>query len=507
MPTLWDAIVDALASPQLIIALVWSGMAALTVSLVVLMRTQWGQHRPLRKCVVLSLFAHLLFAAYATTIHVVRTHPGHGHGTAMRITAVDGHDAVDVNGTADGIDNSKDRAPWDMSTASLPVEPTVPDLPPAETFKPPIAPTPVEAVSPAALADRMKDARDEPPLPMAEIRPTTAVVHPEPIETAPAQQQATAPAIGPQPDGLDRPADAATALADKDGGDKELARLVSRIAPPPVGPAPIAAEQDGFPADEGTIKVASPAPADLSDMGPLVTVRPRSGATNPASSSPVPSAVGRPNFADGRNGRCRRHAKNRSAHRAGDVSRAVGAEPPANRRGLRWLGRNRGRGERRPRVARQAPGRRRPLGCKRSWRRARNPYARPGSKRRRSAGRYRSDGPGALGLSGAGHTHQAGAHAKSVERGIDYLLASQAGDGNLAGRAEVYAYMYCHGMAALALSEAYAMTGDPRLARPVRRAVAYTVAAQNLASGGWRYKPNERGDTSQLGWQLMAVQR
>ena len=60
-------------------------------------------------------------------------------------------------------------------------------------------------------------------------------------------------------------------------------------------------------------------------------------------------------------------------------------------------------------------------------------------------------------------------------------------------------------MAALALCEASAMTGDPWLSRPMRRALAYTVNAQNLASGGWRYKPNERGDTSQLGWQLMAL--
>ncbi len=33
------------------------------------------------------------------------------------------------------------------------------------------------------------------------------------------------------------------------------------------------------------------------------------------------------------------------------------------------------------------------------------------------------------------------------------------------------------------------MTGDERLSRPVRRAIAYTIAAQNLSTGGWRYKP------------------
>jgi hypothetical protein len=60
-------------------------------------------------------------------------------------------------------------------------------------------------------------------------------------------------------------------------------------------------------------------------------------------------------------------------------------------------------------------------------------------------------------------------------------------------------------MATFALSEAYGMTGDQRLHEPVRRAVAYTVAAQDPSGGGWRYEPGNPGDTSQLGWQLMAL--
>ena len=81
----------------------------------------------------------------------------------------------------------------------------------------------------------------------------------------------------------------------------------------------------------------------------------------------------------------------------------------------------------------------------------------------------------------------------------------QADDGNLAGRADMFARMYSHAMAAFALSEAYAMTGDARLRDGVRRAVAYTVAAQDAYGGGWRYRPGDPGDTSQLGWQWMAL--
>ena len=49
------------------------------------------------------------------------------------------------------------------------------------------------------------------------------------------------------------------------------------------------------------------------------------------------------------------------------------------------------------------------------------------------------------------------------------------------------------------------MTHDPRLQEPVRRAIAYTVAAQDPRGGSWRYRPGDPGDTSQLGWQLMAL--
>jgi hypothetical protein len=105
----------------------------------------------------------------------------------------------------------------------------------------------------------------------------------------------------------------------------------------------------------------------------------------------------------------------------------------------------------------------------------------------------------------SGHTHREGEYQANVRRGLEYLLGQQGSDGNLGGKAKTFAFMYCHAMATFALSEAYAMTKDDRLRGPVRRAVAYTLAAQNQTSGGWRYKPGDPGDTSQLGWQLMAL--
>ena len=104
-----------------------------------------------------------------------------------------------------------------------------------------------------------------------------------------------------------------------------------------------------------------------------------------------------------------------------------------------------------------------------------------------------------------GNTHATGPYAKNVQHGLEYLLKVQAADGNLGGQAETYAFMYSHGMATFAMSEAYAMTHDKRLEQPLRRAIAYTIAAQHPTTGGWRYQQRETGDTSQLGWQLMAL--
>jgi hypothetical protein len=49
------------------------------------------------------------------------------------------------------------------------------------------------------------------------------------------------------------------------------------------------------------------------------------------------------------------------------------------------------------------------------------------------------------------------------------------------------------------------MTGDRRLQPAVAKAIGFSVAAQNATTGGWRYRPGDSGDTSQHGWQMMAL--
>jgi len=110
-----------------------------------------------------------------------------------------------------------------------------------------------------------------------------------------------------------------------------------------------------------------------------------------------------------------------------------------------------------------------------------------------------------LAFLGAGHSHTTGDYQSNVVRGLEYLMRGQANDGHLAANTGLYARMYCHSMASFALAEALAMTGDKRLEPAVRRAVDYSLRAQHPSTGGWRYRPGDVGDTSQLGWQLMSL--
>ncbi len=110
-----------------------------------------------------------------------------------------------------------------------------------------------------------------------------------------------------------------------------------------------------------------------------------------------------------------------------------------------------------------------------------------------------------LSLVGAGNTHQSGEYAENVYRGLAYLIGQQQPDGSLAGGASVYESTYSHGMAALAMCEAAAMTGDQSAIECARRAVAYTTRMQHSSTGGWRYLAGDPGDLSQLGWQAMVI--
>ena len=110
-----------------------------------------------------------------------------------------------------------------------------------------------------------------------------------------------------------------------------------------------------------------------------------------------------------------------------------------------------------------------------------------------------------LALLSSGHSHLQGEHRETVRRALEFLVGQQAPDGNLAGSAELFARMYCHAISMLAIGEAMAMTGDERLRVPLQKAVDYTIRAQDRVTGGWRYRPGDRGDMSIFGWKVMAL--
>jgi hypothetical protein len=108
---------------------------------------------------------------------------------------------------------------------------------------------------------------------------------------------------------------------------------------------------------------------------------------------------------------------------------------------------------------------------------------------------------------GAGQTHLAGNYKGTVARGLRWTIENQLTGGDLRG-GNGSEGMYAHGLSAIVLCEAFAMTGDEALRVPAQKAINFIASAQ-YHDGGWRYRPgpkNERGDTSVVGWQLMALQ-
>lgn len=127
----------------------------------------------------------------------------------------------------------------------------------------------------------------------------------------------------------------------------------------------------------------------------------------------------------------------------------------------------------------------------------------------RNVGNFHSDtaatGLAMLAFLGAGYTHQSGKYQAVVQNGMQWLIARQKTDGDLFADTSQFVHFYSHGIAAIALCEAYGMTKDASLKEPSQRAIDFIVASQHPEFGGWRYLPRFESDTSVSGWQLMAL--
>ncbi len=104
---------------------------------------------------------------------------------------------------------------------------------------------------------------------------------------------------------------------------------------------------------------------------------------------------------------------------------------------------------------------------------------------------------------GRGYTHTQGPYKKQVEAGVAFL--AQLAMKNNGKAYEKGGNLYSQGLVGIAMSECYAMSQDQRLAAPTQSVLNYIMQAQDPNGGGWRYNPRQPGDTSAVGWQIMAL--
>jgi hypothetical protein len=111
---------------------------------------------------------------------------------------------------------------------------------------------------------------------------------------------------------------------------------------------------------------------------------------------------------------------------------------------------------------------------------------------------------GLLPFLGAGQTQKPSKnsqkdYSKTVSAGLHYIMSKQSKDGAYSSD------MYAHGIATIAMCEAYGLTSEPLVKASAQKALGYIEYAQDPAGGGWRYSARTPGDTSVTGWQLMAL--
>jgi hypothetical protein len=506
----FDRLLELATSVDLMLGLLWGGLACLTIALLVLMRTRWGQSRPLRKCLVLSVLAHLLLVGYATTVNIVASAPLAAKEQSIDVSLTEEEIArtFDVPNTTAPVD------PWDAlgRQPALPPEPVEvaraesaelePEALPANAPTEPAAP-PLKSAEPieAPSAQRREGVRtDVPDRPQLERRQPYADTSQSPPERS-ARPGLPSPLLE-QPLPMPRLAHVQTTP----NPEQSLAGLNDSLTRAAQGkPAEWSTPQSpqtGVRTDAAPAPGMGPsAPATQTIRPPSLAMRDSTGASGLDAMEPVrgnPDVLGAAMLPTNRRDSGEhplppiyrlRMAPDRS--RLAQLNGATPETETAVKAALAWLAANQ-----------SADG---------HWDAKSHGAGREllvAGRDRQGAGSQADTGLTGLALLAflaSGHTHQDGLYQSNVRRGLEYLLSIQGRDGNLGGKAATYEFMYCHAMAACALSEAYGMTGDPGLREPVYRAVQYTLAAQDPSGGGWRYSPGDPGDTSQLGWQLMAL--
>jgi hypothetical protein len=102
-----------------------------------------------------------------------------------------------------------------------------------------------------------------------------------------------------------------------------------------------------------------------------------------------------------------------------------------------------------------------------------------------------------------GHVPGQGVYGPEVAKGIRNIMANSSENGYLVGPKG--GNMYAHGMATLALSQAWGMSNDEEVKKALKKSISLICKSQN-SEGGWRYEPAPTGaDISVTIMQVMAL--
>jgi hypothetical protein len=95
-----------------------------------------------------------------------------------------------------------------------------------------------------------------------------------------------------------------------------------------------------------------------------------------------------------------------------------------------------------------------------------------------------------------------GPYAKTIRKGVDYILAQQSASNGYIGNS-----MYNHAFATKALAEAYGVVDNPKIAPALKKAVDLILSAQKRSQyGAWRYTPESNdADTTVTGCCMVAL--
>ena len=111
-----------------------------------------------------------------------------------------------------------------------------------------------------------------------------------------------------------------------------------------------------------------------------------------------------------------------------------------------------------------------------------------------------------LALLGDGHTTRRGEYKENVVRAVKWMREQQDFENGLFGDKIGTAFLYDHGIATLAMCEAYYFSKSPIIRGTAQRAVSYVTQARN-PYGVWRYEvpPVGENDSSVTGWMVFAL--